>query len=245
MATGPAAPIYLFTDFGYAGPYVGQLVAAIRRHNGESPVIHLMHDAPRMRPDLAAYLLPAVVSPLPDPAVLVAVVDPGVGGTRRGIIVETDGLIGVGPDNGLLARLPGIRRASEIRWRPDALSASFHGRDLFAPVAAMLATGAPVDREPVAVESLVGHAWPDTRSEVVYIDGYGNLMLGIPAEKLTENSNLRVGGHTIRQARTFSDVAAGELFWYRNSQGLVEIAANQAAAASLLSLATGDKILVD
>jgi hypothetical protein len=245
MSVNAPAPVYLFTDFGYAGPYVGQMEAAVRRQNHAGTLIHLMHDAPRMRPDLAAYLLPAVVSSLAAPAVLVAVVDPGVGGARRGVIVETDRLIGVGPDNGLLSRLPGIRRVFEIRWRPEALSASFHGRDLFAPVAAALATGSPIERVPVAVASLQGHDWPELRPEVVYIDGYGNLMLGVPAEKLPENSMLRVAGRAIAHARTFSDVAPGELFWYANSQGLVEIAANQADAATLLSLATGDKILLD
>jgi hypothetical protein len=245
MSPRPPPPICLFTDFGYAGPYVGQMVAAIRQANSARAVIHLMHDAPRMRPDLAAYLLPAVVAPLPAATILVAVVDPGVGGPRRAVIVETDRLVAVGPDNGLLSRLPGIRRAFEVHWRPQGLSASFHGRDLFAPVAAALANGAPVERTAVAIDSLVGHDWPEQRAEVVYIDGYGNLMLGVPSEKMRENSVLRVSGRVIGQARTFSDVAPGEVFWYRNSQGLVEIAANQASAATLLSLATGDRILLD
>ena len=88
---------------------------------------------------LAAYLLRASCRALPRGAVVTAVVDPGVGGDRDALIVDTDGLTLVGPDNGLLSRVDGIRRVHRIEWRPDALSTSFHGRDLFVPVAARIA----------------------------------------------------------------------------------------------------------
>ena len=137
----PSRPIFLFTDFGWSGPYVGQMVGAIVSADPLARVFNLMHDAPQVRPDLAAYLLPACCRALPQDAVVAAVVDPGVGGDRAALIVETATMTFVGPDNGLLSRLPKIRWVARIDWRPASLSASFHGRDLFAPVAARLALG--------------------------------------------------------------------------------------------------------
>ena len=238
-------PIFLFTDFGYAGPYVGQLTASILAHRGDLIVVDLMHDAPAMRPDLAAYLLPAVCRDLPQEAVVVAVVDPGVGGERAALVVESGTRIFVGPDNGLLSRLPDIRRVDTIDWRPPDLSASFHGRDLFAPVAARIAIGDSFEHSGSSTSVMVGNDWPERLDRVVYIDGYGNLMTGISGEKLLENSCLNAGGVKIEHAGTFSDVPPGTLFWYPNSQGLVEIAANRNSAAAMLSLALGAKILID
>jgi S-adenosylmethionine hydrolase len=241
----PPLPIHLFTDFGYQGPYVGQMIAAIAPINPAGAVISLMHDAPRMRPELAAYLLAAVVEPLPSPGIVVAVVDPGVGSSRRALVVETSRHRFVGPDNGLLSRLDGIRSVSRIDWCPPRMSRSFHGRDLFAPVAARLALGQAVESTPVDPQTVVGHDWAESAARVVYIDAYGNLLLGVRAKRLPKNRVLRVAGRTIPAAGTFSDVAPGEPFWYENSQGLVEIAANRASAATILSLALGDRILLD
>jgi len=238
-------PIFLFTDFGWAGPYVGQMAAAILAIEPRCAVINLMHDAPAMRPDLAAYLLPACCRSLPSGAIVVAVVDPGVGGERAALLVEAGGQTFLGPDNGLLSRLSGIERVERIDWRPAVMSSSFHGRDLFAPLAARLARGAAVAMTRLPYEAMAGADWPDQAAQVVYIDGYGNLMTGLRAEGLSKDRRIRVAARTIAYAETFCRVAAGELFWYANSQGLVEIAANGASAAKILSLALGGKILVD
>lgn len=240
--TGP--PIMLFTDFSWQGPYVGQMIAAIAATADDVPVISLMHDAPRMRPDLAGYLLAAVARDLPDGAVVVAVVDPGVGSSRRPLIVETDRATFVGPDNGLMSRLPGIARVSVIGWQPPHLSATFHGRDLFAPVAARLATKKAVPKTPVAIADMVGADWPMHRDEIVYIDGYGNLMIGRTLKDVREINGLRIGPEELKNAATFSDVPDGAAFWYRNSLGLLEIAVNGGSAAERFGLALGDKILL-
>jgi len=172
-------------------------------------------------------------------------VDPGVGGERDALVVHAPGLTLVGPDNGLLSRVRGISRVERIDWRPARLSASFHGRDLFGPVAARLGVGEPVARTPMASQEITGADWPDDTSEIVYVDAYGNLMTGMCGENVNKNSLVRVSGQVIRYAETFCSVPPGQLFWYVNSQGLVEIAANATSAASLLSLAPGDKILLD
>lgn len=156
--------ILVFTDFGHAGPYMGEMRAALLRRAPAVPVVDLMADAPAFRPDLAAYLLAALWPTALPGDVLLAVVDPGVGTARRPLAVEVDGRWLVGPDNGLFE--PILRRAGRwqghaIAWRPERLSTSFHGRDLFAPVAAGLATGgrpALTPAEPTRFPD-----WPDDR----------------------------------------------------------------------------------
>jgi S-adenosylmethionine hydrolase len=138
--------IVLFTDFGLSGPYTGQVIAVLQQAAPEVPIIQLFADAPAGRPKPSAYLLAAYAGWFPAGTVFLCVVDPGVGSERRPLIAETDGRVYVGPDNGLFAIV--LRRAasstvSEITWRPPTLSASFHGRDVFAPIAARLAQGEP------------------------------------------------------------------------------------------------------
>lgn len=238
-------PIFLFTDFGLGGPYVGQMSAAILAVSPHCRVIDLMHDAPAMRPDLAAYLLPACCGALPRGAIVVAVVDPGVGGERAALLVESDGLSFVGPDNGLLARLPRKTAVALIDWRPQTLSATFHGRDLFAPAAARLAARMPLPVTPLPPIEMQGADWPTQAEQVVYVDGYGNCMTGIVAEDIDRDCRIHVSGRMLGYAETFCRAPVGAPFWYANSQGLVEIAANGASAAELLSLAPGSKILLD
>jgi len=240
-----AHPVFLFTDFGYAGPYVGQMTAAILSRAPGAMVINLMHDAPSMRPDLAAYLLAACCRTLPAGAVVVAVVDPGVGGEREALLVKAQGLTLIGPDNGLLSQVPGIDAVRRIDWRPAVLSPSFHGRDLFAPVAAMTALAEPVPGTAMAAEHMVGSDWPVELPKLLYIDGFGNLMSGISGENAHKNKVISVSGREIRYAETFCRVPQGELFWYVNSLGLVEIAANAGSAAAIVPLALGDRILLD
>src|SRR5262245_30636537 len=136
--------ILLFTDFGLAGPYTGQMKAVLRQRAPEIPAIDLFADAPMQNPKAAAYLLAAYAAWFPSGSVFLCVVDPGVGGERPPVMVKADGRWFVGPGNGLFEIV--MRRAQsaeawEIAWQPEHLSASFHGRDLFAPVAAMIAKG--------------------------------------------------------------------------------------------------------
>ncbi len=239
--------IALCTDFGLAGPYTGQVKTVLHRMAPGVAVIDLFADLPAADPKPAAYLLAAYGPWFPPGTVLLAVVDPGVGSARAAVVVEADGRFYVGPDNGLfelVLRRAGYARASEILWRPAPLSASFHGRDLFAPVAAHLAGGglpegalrqAPVRRFA---------DWPDDLLEIVYIDGYGNAMTGLRAAALPAEATLDAGGHLLARARTFSDVPAGAAFWYENSNGLAEIAVNAGRAASALGLGVGTPVAV-
>lgn len=241
--------IVLFTDFGLAGPYVGQMKAVLAREAPGVPVIDLFADAPAFDPRLSAYLLAAYAPWFPPGSVFLCVVDPGVGTERPAVAVEADGRWFVGPGNGLLE--PVLRRAAtahawHIAWSPPTLSASFHGRDLFAPVAAWVAQGRPPAGRlvPARVEDLRRPDWPDDLPQVVYIDHYGNAMTGLRAAAVRPGTPLKVGGHTIVHARTFGEVPPGCILWYENSTGLVEIAVNQGRASETLGLRPGSPVHV-
>jgi S-adenosylmethionine hydrolase len=240
--------IVLFTDFGLAGPYTGQVTAVLQQLAPVVPIISLFADAPRSRPKPSAYLLAAYGTWFPAGTVLLCVVDPGVGSARRAAIAEAEGRIYVGPDNGLfdiVMRRDPDARLWEIGWHPEALSASFHGRDLFAPVAARLAAGEPIAAlaRLVADESAT-RGWPDDLAEIVYIDHYGNAMTGMRGAPLSPKARLVAGGHALASAATFSAVPTGHAFWYVNSNGLAEIAVNGARADTALGLEIGSPIAI-
>lgn len=239
--------IVLFTDFGLAGPYTGQVQAVLQQALPGAPVIQLFADAPAGQPKPSAYLLAAYAAWFPAGTVLLCVVDPEVGGERRALIAEADGRLFVGPDNGLLELV--LRRAAaprcwEIIWRPSFLAASFHGRDLFAPVAARLARGEPPAAMARPAAAAAQRGWPDDLAEIVYIDHYGNALTGLRGECLPETACLAVATRRIAHARVFSAVLAGEAFWYVNANGLVEIAVNRGRADRDLGLTLGSEIAI-
>lgn len=236
--------ILLFSDFGLTGPYAGQMRTALLAQDPNAAIIDLMHDAPRRDPRAAAYLLAALAERMPAECVCLAVVDPGVGGDRPPLIVKAGSRYFVGPGNGLfeiLQRRAGDARIWRIGWRPESMADTFHGRDLFAPVAAMLGTGAFPQASEIDWEG-PGAAWPDDLPEAIYSDGFGNVMSGLRASFIGAAARIAAAGHELPWARTFSDVAAGEAFWYENSIGLVEIAVNRGSAADILALKPGDPV---
>lgn len=236
--------IALFTDFGLQGPYMGQMRAAIATIAPNMPVIDLFADAPMFNAMASAYLLAAYGPAMPQGSIIVAVVDPGVGSARPAVILQAGGRFYVGPDNGLLAVMA-ARDGGEawvIDWVPPNLSNSFHGRDLFAPVAARLAIGQPVEATHVPLAQIEREDWPDDLPQIIYHDHYGNVMTGLRASCLSPGTLLRAGGHEFRPARTFSAVSPGQAFWYENSNGLAEIAVNQGRAADLDGLGLGAPI---
>jgi S-adenosylmethionine hydrolase len=240
--------IALFTDFGLEGPYTGQVMAVLHLAAPAVMTIPLFADAPAGQPKPAAYLLAAYAAWFPPGTVFLCVVDPGVGSARRAVIVEADRRLYVGPDNGLfdiLARRANAARVFEIAWRPPSLSASFHGRDLFAPVAARLATGEPVAAlARPAPDRSAGRGWPDDLAEIVYIDHYGNALTGLRGIEVPAGARLVVGDRSIPPAATFSAVLPGEAFWYVNSNGLAEIAVNGGSASQVLGLRVGSAVAI-
>ena len=241
------APIVLFTDFGPAGPYGGQIKAVLAREAPGTAVLDLLADAPAHDVEAAAYLLAALVPVFDEDSVFLCVVDPGVGTDRRAACVHAGRRWFVGPDNGLfnvVAARAGAPRWWDITWRPERLSATFHGRDLFAPVAARIARGEepPGEEADPTVRILPG--WPADLARIIYVDTFGNAMTGIRAATLGGGDHLSAGGQAFARARTFADVEPGAGLWFENANGLAEIAVNSGRADVAFGLSVGTEVTV-
>ena len=228
--------IVLFTDFGPAGPYTGQMESVLAQLAPDIAVIDLLSDAPAFKPKACAYLLAALVQDFPKNAVFLCIVDPGVGSERSPLIVRAGQQWFVGPHNGIFDIVINQSNAEDakawtINYSPTLLSASFHGSDLFAPVAAMIARGDPLPGNPIPIKSIHGELSSNDLSQVIYIDHYGNAITGIKANQLSPKTKIQALNKIIIHARVFSDVETGELFWYENANGLVEIAVNKGRAS--------------
>lgn len=240
--------IYLFTDFGSHDLYLGQVKAVLRQQAPAVDVIDLCNDLADYDVQNSAHLLSALAAAICErDAVLLCVVDPGVGSMRRPVVLHADGRWLVGPDNGLLALV--MQRAVECRcweivWRPNTMSRSFHGRDLFAPIAAMLATGNVASGVLREINDLQTHGNADDLAQIIYVDHYGNAMTGMRAGSIALDCRLNVNGQWLAHAGTFSEANPGTAFWYENSLGLIEIAVNQGRAATLLELRPGSPVTV-
>lgn len=238
--------IALLTDFGANSPYIGQMQIALRERylNRFTPIIDLISDLPPFRPDLSAYMVSALVRHVANSWLFICVVDPGVGSQRRALVLKADGQWFIGPDNGLLSRV--AKQADEVCWwsieTPDESCATFHARDVFAPIALQIMAEDIPAATPIEGEDVIGLDWDDDLAKIIYCDHYGNLMTGIRADSFSPSHQFRVGKHLLTNATTFSEVPAGSLFWYRNSLGLVELAANMARADQLLGLSVGDDV---
>lgn len=239
--------LVLFTDYGWQDPYVGQVKALLHQLAPGLPIIDLLHTVPDFNAHAGAQLLHALAHPFPTGAVFFCVIDPGVGGPREAVVVEADGRLFIGPDNGLLsivAARAAQARCWRIHWRPEGLSDTFHGRDLFAPVAARIAGGDFPEDWLTPGAHLNVQFDPADLPRVIFIDHYGNAWTGIRGGLVGRDTvaSIEVKGQSLNWCRVFSDAGKGEVFWHVNSAGLVEIAANRGNAALLLGLAVGDEV---
>ncbi len=234
--------IVLFTDFGRSGPYQGLLQNAIYKIVPETTVIDLMADAPAYDAESAGYLLAALSKDFVPGTVFLGVVDPGVGGSRKPCIVLANGHWFVGPDNGLFDVVASQDESARwwcITWQPESLSHTFHGRDLFAPVAAYLAQDVSSVSRLAESEYSKSLSVPVNAYRIIYIDDYGNLFTGIQAASISSDSVLELQGISISHAQIFSDVGLGQAFWFENAFGLIEIAVNSASAAKHFGVEIG------
>jgi len=236
--------IVTFTDFGITGPYLGQMKARLLEYAPCHQIVDLMVDVPAFQIGYGAKLLAGLVENMAKQAVYLCVVDPGVGGQRKPICLQSDGRWFVGPDNGLfhyIIQSSQNVQAFEILWRGETLSKSFHGRDLFAPIAAMLAQNMDFDKSALAIDDLVTLS-PTQAGEVIYIDAYGNCWTDMRHNDITISETLMIAAQTVKYADVFCDTEEGHAFWYLNSSGFVEIAINQGNAAQNLGLMLGSQI---
>jgi S-adenosylmethionine hydrolase len=240
--------VFLFTDFGAGDLYVGQVKMVLQQQMRAVAVIDLLHEAPAFNMRASAHLLAALAAQLPPDSVALAVVDPGVGGARDAVVLNADGLWLVGPDNGLLSIVAARAKSCaywRITWLPANLSASFHGRDLFAPIAAAITRGEFPAEKAESVSGFGVDFGATDLNEIIYIDHYGNAFTGLRARGVARDARLVIDGRSIEYARVFSDAAPGAVFWYENSLGLVEIAANSAHVVPTLGLKIGQSFDVE
>ncbi len=259
--------IALLTDFGLADPYVGVIKAVILTIAPESRVVDLTHAIPPQDVAAGAWALATAVDYLPADAVVLAVVDPGVGTERRPVAVQIDNRHFVVPDNGLLTRVLARRQAVQAvvldnpaMWRDGQdVSATFHGRDIFAPAAARLAHSVPLDAlgSPVDPAGLMRFPLPTPKCEgdeiiahIIHIDHFGNAITDIGtdlAPTLFAAKWITARIHRRRvdaRAATFGAGPAGAPFWYLDSSGHAAIAWRNGSAAQRLSIAVGDVVRI-
>lgn len=237
--------IVLFTDFGSADIYVGQVKSVLHRLAPQAVVIDLANDLPPFNVRASAHLLDALKNAFPEGSIFLCVVDPGVGTDRGTAVLEADFRCYVGPDNGLLsviaARATAVKLSS-IAWQPAGFSDSFHGRDLFAPVVARIAAGTLPPDQLRPLPALATSFGADDLEEIIYVDHYGNACTGIRSAHAGADRLLMAKGRSIAGARVFGEVPQGTPLWYGNSHGLVEIAVNCGSAAQVFGLRVGDPV---
>ncbi len=258
------ALITLLSDFGSASGYPAAMKAVILSLCPTAQIVDISHDVERHHVRAGAFLLWMVVPYFPEKTVHCAVIDPGVGTARRALVIESGGQLFVGPDNGLLipaaerlGRLTVFHIQNERFFRAPA-SRTFHGRDVFAPVAAHLADGlAPYELGP-QIDDYIKLSFGEgvrrgrvLEGEIIYIDTFGNLITNIPGEFLQD---ITLGASVVvevsrkaasaRCTHTYADVEQGELVVVVGSHGQVEIATNLGSAAQRLRAHTGETVLI-
>ena len=251
----------LLTDFGYRDGYVGVMKGVITSICPTVQLIDLSHDIPPQNIAAARFTLLNAYPYLPTGTVHLTVVDPGVGTARRAIALQTPQGYFVGPDNGVLSGIFDSMQPEEIEaveltepkyWRSPQPSQTFHGRDIFAPVAAHLAAGVALQEvgDSLDPKTLLRIAIPQaeiTPEQIVgsiqHIDHFGNLITTIPASAIaTENWVMQVGKVEIPVGKAYGEVEIGHAIALVGSHGWVEIALNSSSAQARLRLAIGDKV---
>jgi S-adenosyl-L-methionine hydrolase (adenosine-forming) len=259
--------ITLLTDFGTADYFVGAMKGVILTINPQARIVDITHEIPPQDILSGAFTLSGVYQNFPEGTIHVAVVDPGVGSTRRAILVASNNQFFVGPDNGLFSfiyeRETGARvfHVTNEDYFRQPFSATFHGRDVFAPIAAALSLGVAPEILGVEIKDYVrlaeikpGLAGDGTiEAAIIHIDHFGNCITNLTRNDISEEViergvTLRVNGQEIKSFRRFFAEEAGNsgdaLFAIWGSAGFLEIAAFRASAAKMLSVGTGQKIKV-
>jgi S-adenosylmethionine hydrolase len=268
-----ARVITFLTDYGLEDDFAGVCHGVIASLAPEARVIDVTHGVPRHDVQAGALILRSAIHYMPN-GVHLAIVDPDVGARRRAVALRTgDDRLFVGPDNGLLwlaaQEAGGIVEAADIAgspWRLEPVSATFHGRDIFAPVAAKLALGEPLAQagDPIDPEGLIRLELPLPREEdgslvshAIYVDRFGNVQLNVRHDHLIGDDGLGVGlgdiveldarshgRHRAHYVRTFADVPEGELLLYEDADQTLAVAVSKGNAAVRLGLAPGDELRI-
>jgi S-adenosylmethionine hydrolase len=254
------ALITLTTDFGLSDWFVGTMKGVIARLAPRAQVVDLTHGIPSGDVRAGAFALATGCRFFPKGTIQVAVVDPGVGSDRDAIAVQSEDYFFVGPDNGVLSfalrneKIKRIHTLENKRYFLSSISQTFHGRDIFAPVAAHLAAGVPIQKLGPKQRDSVRLDWPEPRvrgkrveGEVVYIDRFGNAITNLAATTLDRLPALlcEIGQKPLRKCpvkNCYQAVAVGKPVAVPGSSGFLEIAINDGSAQKLLRLTIGTKV---
>jgi S-adenosylmethionine hydrolase len=255
--------VALITDFGTTDWFVGEMKGAMLSAEPGITIIDITHDIPFGEIRRAAFILATSFRSFPKGTVFCVVVDPGVGSNRSALAIETHHYRFVGPDNGVLSWATGRDGAPTIHHidnsnllRDKTISSTFHGRDVFGPVAALLAAGLPIARTGTGVNAIEQLPFPDPRissdcvtSEILAIDRFGNIITSIDESILPRSFYGRAlrfgfahGERLIRHGTFFQSVPEGEPLWYSGSGGFIEIGINGGSAAERFGLGAGDRV---
>lgn len=263
--------IAFISDFGLVDPYVGMVKAVINRINPNAEIIDITHEVPKYRVDVGAYILKVSYKYFRKGTVFLAVVDPEVGTPRKGLILTTKNYVFVGPNNGLLlpaALEDGLELACEVdvdKVRMWGVSRTFHGRDIFAPAAALISANVAVSSicKPIAMEELVSIDVPPRKPVVneqyvvmkaFYVDSFGNIALDLTLSDVLKLLGVSVGDYVVvehegrrfeaRVTHTFAEVCEGCIAIYENSLGLAELGVFKGDACKALGIREGDVIRI-
>ncbi len=242
--------VTLLTDFGTTDGYVGEVKGTLLSLAPGTAIVDVAHDIPAGDVAAGCYVLGRVWRTFPKGTVHLAVVDPGVGSARRALAAEAGGHFFVAPDNGLLSDVFAAATPRAVSLAvPTAASRTFHGRDVFAPAAARLASGAPLldlgapFSDPVRLPAHVLEVQEgELVGEVVYVDRFGTLVTNLPLRKVAPNARVRLAGHDLQLLATFADVPAGEPVAFIGSGATVEIAVRNGRADVVLGLSRGTEV---
>ncbi len=255
--------ITLTTDFGLSDPFVGIMKGVILSIAPDLQIVDITHDVRSYDITEAAFLVNSSYRYFPPGTIHVVIVDPGVGSARRAIAAYTKDHYFVAPDNGVLsyalhtepmAPIPAVYRISNESLFKDPISRTFHGRDIFAPAAAHLARGTPLESVGDRVVDYIKKSLPQARprgeqgllASVLRIDKFGNIITNLRRSDLHDDFTIRVAGLDVtRLCETFADAEPGEFFALEGSTGYIEIALNQGSAADRLNVTRGAEIEVE
>jgi S-adenosyl-L-methionine hydrolase (adenosine-forming) len=240
--------VTLTTDFGSDDWYVAAMKAVLLSHEPAIRLVDVTHTIPPGDVIKGSITLERAIDAFPPGTIHLAVIDPGVGSSRRALIVRIHQQLIICPDNGLITwawRRKGAGEAHQITWQPPRMSQTFHGRDLFAPVAAMVASGKAVGQLSVPLNDptlLDLHLATGSTGQIIHIDRFGNATTNIAASSIPLGAHIRFGQHELPLRSTYSDVAPAHPLALIGSSDLLQIAVRDGSASERFSLNVGKSV---
>ncbi len=251
--------IALLTDFGTKDYFVGAMKGVILSINSNANIIDITHEIPPQNIRVAGFNLSACYRDFPEQTIFVVVVDPGVGSNRRAILVETEKYYFIAPDNGLLSFIFDVARDFKVfeltqsEYFNKPISKTFHGRDIFSPVAAHLSNGIKPNQFGNEIKDFIYYKTQNPKqidektieAEIIHIDHFGNLITNLKSEHLPTKFTLEINGKKIKKLREyFAESGKDEVFMIFGSAGFLEVVAFQNSAEKILKAKVGQKVWV-